>query len=252
MKRPFLEIIACALMSIAGCSSYTTTISVKDPARVSLNRQLEDGSLVQVIPPGRDSATAIFWSANAALDMGMAVKAFRTSGGALCLECKDCAQKREEFMYDKDSLIGVFENILSDKKNEGLDWPNARKRAELDVPYSYTLATVTTQWATSTAYGTTTNTTSVTPVLSTPWDNVKEVKRIREMNRAGGLLLIPGTVIGGLGIWALSSSGGNAAQNMVGWLTFLPGLGIDLFGVYCMIFPSPLTQVLYPEKQAIP
>jgi hypothetical protein len=218
-----------AMVVLPGCHKYSTEIRVKDPSDVGLYAGKTNGASSQVVvPPGKQATT---------VDYPVFATAYRESTGALRLTCAMCGPDGLMLV----DASGVFLPI--EAPAGGMVSPEARARANLEAWQSVKI-TYSSYTVGNTAR---TETTSILPVLKTPWTNVVEIKERRTPQRDGAWAeLALGVISTGCGwlLWTMlpaTATGGRAlAMTSIG-----VGLVLDLHGAYQAFFPS-IAKDLYP------
>jgi hypothetical protein len=227
-----IALIIASVFFLNSCANYGTQVSVIDPAKVKICQRNQDGSVATVLPGGSDSANVSFYSTSPAPDRpdvadigGINVRAARSPSKEVKIQCSECETKYM-ILITADGRLAESEDD-ADQYNKSLD--SLKKQfSELTQEYKFVIAS-----GSSSGMNTITVWNNyLTPVLSTSWDNVKEIRSTRVPDRGWGLLLIPGVILTGVGVGfkTFSPSLGNAF--------LVPGIAFDALGFYHLCWPK--------------
>jgi len=212
-----LMAVTLGVSASVGCTDTSTVVKVSDPTKVSLAAKRWDGSAKPLLPPASEPREI-----EALNEGGIQATAVRRSDGGLELRCAMCAD-------------GTVVLLGGDGESAPVDRP-AREVAgsrtgDLAIEHSYLVGTGVIE-------------TSLTPVTSTPWSNVAEV---RERSTPVREMAIPWLTLGGLG--TLLGVLFTAADVGAGVPLLVGGLGLGGVGVYQLAVPTSET-VVYDGRAA--
>ena len=222
--RYFLLIVSIVLsaVSLFSCASYTTKATIIDPKKVSLYRQMGDSSLVSCIVGDKDSIQSVFY--HMAKDSVVASR----FGGDLQLACPTSISGNKVYM--KSGILTIDEkqhghNIESDLvKSFYLHHPVTRP---LTLSYEYQIKSAMEYTPDSMYIDSIRTIYYVTPLLSIPWNNIKEIV-VEKKYTKGWLILTGGIFYTVLGCKLLS---GNLLPKWFGACTVAVGLSLDYGGI---------------------
>jgi hypothetical protein len=221
-----------AMAVLPGCHNYSTEIRVKDPSEVGVYAGTTTGASAQVVvPPGKEAMTAAYPVVTSSIHV------HREPTGALRLSCETCGGGGNWTLVDASGVFLPIEAPAGDMVSS-----EARTRANLEAWQS-----VQTHYSSYTIGNMTrSETTSVMPVLKTPWTNVVEIKERRTPRRDGAWAeLVLGVISTGCGwlLWTRVPSGATGARAL-GMTSIVIGVFMDVHGAYQAFFPS-ITRDLY-------
>jgi hypothetical protein len=236
--RSLLLTVSIVLLAVFlfSCASYTTKATIIDPAKVSLYRQMGDSSLVPCIVSDKDSIQSVFYRMTK--DSVVASR----FGGDLQLACPTSTSGNKVYM--KNGILPIDEkpyghNIEGDiVKAFYQTHPVTRP---LTLSYEYQTGSAMEYTPDSMYIDSIRTIYYVTPLLSIPWNNIKEIV-VEKKYTKGWLILTGGILYTVLGCKLLS---GNLLPKWFGAGTVAVGLSLDYGGIVQLVQKNESVRI-YP------